>query len=222
MKLIQYSAKGRRANNEDYTICKQITDGKTLLLIADGMGGYECGEEAAKIVADSVCQSLSKDGEISIESAINAANMELSAFKDCKGIDTCGCTLSGVLIKDNSAQVFWAGDARVYQFRKGKEIFHTEDHSLVNEMKKIRVLSPEQIERYENIVRRAIMGSADDVVEECEISLLPGDELLICSDGLYKDMPVEIAIMKLRSEGDSFAVSNSKFEDNHSLIYATI
>lgn len=51
------------------------------------------------------------------------------------------------------------------------------------------------------------------------IEVEPSDEILICTDGLYKDMPAELAVMKLREQEDSFSVDNEKFRDNHSRIY---
>ena len=222
MKVITYTGKGLRNQNEDYAICKEIADGKTLMIVADGMGGYVCGAEAAKIVAESIARSLANGEHDDLASAIGCANNALASFKKQKGIENTGCTVAGVIASETLVRVFWAGDSRVYIIRDGRIIYETQDHSLVNEMKKVRVLTPEQRCRYENIVRRAIMGEVTDVVDCDDVEIRKGDEILICSDGLYKDMPVEAVLLRIRKEGDAFKVDGNKFEDNHTLIYAVV
>lgn len=222
MKVITYTGKGLRNQNEDYAICKEIADGKILMIVADGMGGYACGAEAAKIVAESIADSLSQGEPAELASAIGCANNAIALFKKQKSLDNTGCTIAGAIVSETSARVFWAGDSRVYIVREGRIIYETNDHSLVNEMKKVRVLTPEQICRYENIVRRAIMGEVTDVVDCDDVEIRKGDEILICSDGLYKDMPVESVLLRIRKEGDAFKVDGNKFEDNHTLIYAVV
>ncbi len=125
-------------------------------------------------------------------------------------------------MSDNEAKIFWAGDSRVYVIREGDIVYQTEDHSLVNEMKEVRVLTPKQISKYEHIVRRAIMGDVADTLEEATVSLTPGDEILVCSDGLYKGLPVESIPMRLRKGEEQFELDDEKFDDNYSLIYAII
>lgn len=222
MKIFSYTGKGLRESNEDYLVSRKLPDNSYLLLLADGMGGYSCGADAAKIVADCIVNVFESAPSVSIDSAIESANLALYEFKEKKSIDNTGCTIAGAIITDDNAEIFWAGDSRVYVARKGKILFQTEDHSLVNEMKKVRVLTPEQIAKYEHIVRRAIMGDLSDKVQIENFALTTGDEILVCSDGLYKDMPEELVLMKLRQDGDRFCLDGEKFDDNHSLIYAII
>ena len=222
MNIFSYTGKGLREKNEDYLICKDLADKGVLCVVADGMGGYSFGEDASKIVADTIYQTLAVSSKEDIDAAILCANAALHSYKQAKHIEATGCTIAGAIIRGRQAKVFWAGDSRVYLFRGNRIIYQTEDHSLVNEMKQVRVLTPEQIERYEHIVRRSIMGSQDDIVDIDTITIETGDDILICTDGLYKDMPAELAVIKLREQGHSFSVENDKFRDNHSLIYITI
>jgi len=222
MDIFSYTGKGLREKNEDYLICRELTDKGILCVVADGMGGYSFGEEASRIVADTIYQTLLVSSIDDIDAAVSCANNALFTYKQTKHINATGCTIAGAIIRDRKAKVFWAGDSRFYLFRGNRIIYQTEDHSLVNEMRQVRVLTPEQIERYEHIVRRSIMGSQDDVVDISIITIEPGDDILICTDGLYKDMPAELAIMKLREQGHAFSVDNDKFRDNHSLIYISL
>ena len=62
------------------------------------------------------------------------------------------------------------------------------------------------------------MGNITDDVEILEQPVLPGDEILICSDGFHKEIPIPILLEKLRSD-NPFHIDNEKFSDNHTLIY---
>ena len=222
MKVFSYSGKGKRTHNEDSSACRQLSNGSALLVVADGMGGYDCGAESAKIVVEAIAATFEADCSNDISSASANANIAVAEFKAQKGIEQTGCTVAGALVSDSEAKIFWAGDSRVYIVRGGAVVYQTEDHSLVNEMKKVRVLTPKQISKYEHIVRRAIMGDVADKLEEAIVSLMPGDEILVCSDGLYKGLPVETILMRLRKGIEQFELDDEKFEDNYSLIYAII
>ena len=62
------------------------------------------------------------------------------------------------------------------------------------------------------------MGHSTDVVEIVQQPVIPGDEILICSDGFHKEIPLPILLEKLRLD-NSFHIDNEKFTDNHTLIY---
>ncbi|MCM1177656.1 MAG: serine/threonine-protein phosphatase [Bacteroides sp.] len=219
MNIITYTNKGLRDNNEDYLICRDIADKVVLCVLADGMGGYSCGKEAAKIITETIYETYKSNAAANINEAILLANKALDSYKRVKGVEVCGSTIVGALIRDDEAQVFWAGDSRFYLFRNDRIVYQTEDHSLINELKQVRVLTPEQIDKYEHIIRRSIMGSPTDIVESIKLHLEPNDEIIVCSDGLYKDTPIENVIKKLRQHGHNFKLDNELFRDNHSLIY---
>lgn len=217
MKLITYSNIGAREKNEDRFAHNELPNGDQLFIVADGMGGYDAGEEAAECAIEAIVTSLSETpGNIPL--AIERANQAIADKKLCLGISEMGCTLAAVLLHQETATVFWAGDSRVYIIRNDRIIFETEDHSLINEMRRIKRLTPAQIRKYEHIVRRSLMGNSTDDVEIIEQPVHPGDEVLICSDGFHKEIPLPILLEKLRSE-DTFSIDNEKFDDNHTLIY---
>lgn len=217
MKLITYSNIGAREKNQDRVAHCILPNGDQLFIVADGMGGYEAGEEAAEAAIESIIASLSaKPGDIL--DAILEANTAIANKKKSLGIAEMGCTLAAVLLHEKAIIIFWAGDSRVYLIRDDRIIYETEDHSLVNEMRKIKRLTPAQIRKYEHIVRRSLMGNISDVVDTAEMEVLPGDEVLICSDGFHKEIPLPFLLEKLRTE-DNFSIDNEKFVDNHSLIY---
>lgn len=220
MKIFKYSNIGNREQNQDYLISTKLGQDSSLHLVADGMGGYDCGDIASKIVGDSYVYGLSRN--MSIEDATREASNNIQIERRNLGVAKIGSTVAGVLICGMKATIFWAGDSRVYLFRNKEQLFQTEDHSILNELSRKRKLSFEERERYGHIITRSIMGNPDDKVDTCEMTLQEGDELLICSDGLYNDCPIDYLIETLREDRFDIDKQNDGFTDNHSLIYISL
>ncbi len=220
MKVFKYSNIGKREQNQDYLVSTKLGQDSSLHLVADGMGGYECGDIASKIVGDSYVYGLSRN--MSIEDATREASNNIQIERRNLGVAKIGSTVAGVLICGMKATIFWAGDSRVYLFRNKEQLFQTEDHSILNELSRKRKLSFEERERYGHIITRSIMGNPDDMVDTCEMTLQEGDELLICSDGLYNDCPIDYLIDTLREDRFDIDKQNDGFTDNHSLIYISL
>ena len=220
MKVFKYSNIGNREQNQDYLVSTKLGQDSSLHLVADGMGGYECGDIASKIVGDSYVYGLSRN--MSIVDATREASNNIQIERRNLGVAKIGSTVAGVLICGMKATIFWAGDSRVYLFRNKEQLFQTEDHSILNELSRKRKLSFEERERYGHIITRSIMGNPDDMVDTCEMTLQEGDELLICSDGLYNDCPIDYLIDTLREDRFDIDKQNDGFTDNHSLIYISL
>lgn len=220
MKVFKYSNIGNRELNQDYLVSIKLGQDSSLHLVADGMGGYDFGEIASKIVGDSYIYALSRN--MSIEKATCEVSRNIRNEQNSLGVLKMGSTVAGVLIRGMDATIFWAGDSRVYLFRNKEQLFQTEDHSILNELKKKRKLSFEERERYGHIITRSIMGNEDDRVDTYNISLNKGDEFLICSDGLYNDCPVDYIVESIRDNRFDIDKQNDGFTDNHSLIYISL
>ena len=220
MKVFKYSNIGNREENQDYLASMMLGQGKSLHLVADGMGGYDCGGIASKVVGDSYIYALSRGRNL--KEATQIASDNLQKEKHNLGVSKMGSTIAAVLLDDMDATIFWAGDSRVYVFSKQEQIFQTQDHSIVNELSKKRTLSFEEKQRYGHIVTRSIMGNEDDKVDSHTIKLSKGDEILICTDGLYNECPVDYLIETLRNDRFDIDSQNDGFSDNHSLIYIVL
>ena len=215
MRLITYSNIGAREKNEDRFAHHELPLRRAALSQRGKLLHALDALHAHAISA--IIASLSEDPE-SIPQAVASANKAIAEKRISMGVSEMGCTLAAVLLHQEIARVFWAGDSRVYIIRNNQIILETEDHSLINEMRRIKRLTPAQIRKYEHIVRRSLMGNSTDVVEIVEQPVIHGDEILICSDGFHKEIPLPILLEKLRSD-DSFRIDNEKFTDNHTLIY---
>ena len=131
-----------------------------------------------------------------------------------------GTTIAGALIEGSLAYLFWVGDVRIYQFRNNEILFQSEDHSLINEMKKKGHVSAKEIERYGNVVTRSLSGiPMEEVPEIIELSLMPKDVLILCSDGLWQHFNVPSMINLSMEEIQTEISTHENFmEDNYSYL----
>jgi serine/threonine protein phosphatase PrpC len=193
-----------REHNEDGHV---IDDALGLYAVADGMGGHAAGEVASGLALETVqrvirdgfgrisayranpqsrdtAQSVLKLLEEAAQAACQAVHDLGSRDADKRGM---GTTLSAMLVADGEAFVAHVGDSRVYLLRGDRVHQLTQDHTVQNELLKRGKLSPEAIERVaqKNALTRAIGVYASVEVDTLQLDVLPGDRLLLCSDGLY-------------------------------------
>jgi len=193
MTVYSYSGKGNRETNEDYIRSVQFENNTSLHIVADGMGGYLYGEIAAQVATDAIVQYISErhsDGNITstIQQAIEFANEEI-ALKRKVLHAKLGTTVAGIFIRESVAYAFWIGDVQIQHFRDNKQLFISESHSLINEMKGNGVVSAKDIERYKNIVTKSLSGTLlEESIQIIEIQLQQGDIICISSDGLYNSI----------------------------------
>lgn len=220
MRIIEYSNIGRRAQNQDFVLSKEIGENKAIYIVADGMGGYSDGDIAAKIAAEEIANHIAK-GKTIPESVLDA-NAELSKTIRERGVSKMGCCFAGIEVDGYIGNIFWIGDCRVYLFRDGKQIFVTKDHTMIAEMEKHGKVTYSQRERYGHIVSRGFMGSPKDIADVSKLELKPGDEIVICSDGLHKSLPIDVLVDMINKDTFALKDRNDDFDDNHSFIYVKI
>jgi protein phosphatase len=221
---------GRRKNkNEDsYGVFREGTPGLTLfregalLCVADGLGGHVGGEIASKLAVSLVKDllheqppPLSAEEDVIDErdagplplmrSAIEKAND--SIFQTNKDMISkgrpMGTTLLMALVLPRKVYVANVGDSRCYHIRDGEIIARTEDHSWVDEQVKQGLMSKAEAEmdRRKNIVTRCVGTHPDVSVDTYRWHIVPGDILLLCTDGLV-NMAKDIEILQeLRKHG---------------------
>lgn len=174
----------KRQNNEDVYASHPS---KNFYALADGMGGHQAGEIAAKLAVDRLCTTFlpsldclqDKTPDELLAEAIQEANSHVyemsNTHRDWSGM---GTTLSCVYLHQQSMIYGHVGDSRIYRFRDSLEQL-TEDHSL----------RKDPASRYKNKLTRAI-GTSIFVEPEIGIfDILPGDLYMICSDGLTDHVP---------------------------------
>ena len=230
MKSIVFSHKGKRAVNQDFILVQKINPETYLLLIADGMGGYEHGEIAAKMVAENILTYLSTVSvidEVQIQKAINKANLAIKQFKKHNNTNT-GATVAGVVLESNKAICFWVGDVKIFHFSNNKLINESKSHTLINEViNNGSIKDPKQINKYKHVVTRSVQGKLErsqiDYFKSSNVD--KSDMFIICSDGVH-DLYDGIQIQQILNTSDSIEESLNRIEsrllseskDNFSLI----
>lgn len=193
-----------RTNNEDSF---RLVEPLSLFILSDGMGGEAHGEIASAMAVESIAEALSAPkqdsgatlhGEISdnwsektkrLKDAVHAANLKIyqSAQKnpEQRGM---GATLTAVWAEGEKLSIAHVGDSRAYLLRSGTLQQLTNDHSLVAEQVRRGLLTPQQAEESEmqSVLLRALGAHPDVEVDVDEVSILPRDVLLLCSDGLTR------------------------------------
>ncbi len=190
---------GRRPNNEDsYRIEQELG----LFLVADGMGGYEGGEIASKLVVDTLADFFAKspsdhglhtmdaDGrtlaEQRMDLAIRMAHREV--MQEATGrLREMGSTLAALLSHNEQVLVAHVGDSRVYRIRNGHIEQLTRDHSLTSDLESagcigmLEHLPP----HYTHMVTRVIAANANAQPDFQTLEARPGDTFVLCSDGVH-------------------------------------
>lgn len=163
-----------------------------LWAVADGMGGYEAGNVASKMVVDAlkgVTGDLSLNEMVdAVEDALIDVNHRILEYSEImlEG-RTLGSTVVSLLIKGRVGICLWAGDSRLYRFRSKHLIQLSMDHSEVAEQVQQGYLTPEEAENHpdSNVITRAIGASEEIYIDINAFSTQIGDIFLLCSDGLY-------------------------------------
>lgn len=165
-------------------------------VVADGMGGHSAGDVASQMVVDAVQSYVEQtdrnrlciDG---LRRALLEANDQVYNYSQ-QHLDgkTVGSTVVLLQIQDGFFHCLWVGDSRMYMMRGQGLQRKTRDHSQVMDMVQQGLIDESEAESHPlaNVITRAI-GVSDEVrVDQVSGQLLAGDQFLLCSDGLTKEL----------------------------------
>jgi PPM family protein phosphatase len=173
----------RRANEDSYYVRAPV------FVVADGMGGAQAGEVASKIAAEAFDRELPAGPEDALREVFESANREIHehAASD-ESHAGMGTTLTAAIVAPERDEVAigHVGDSRAYLLRDGKLERLTQDHSLVEELRRKGQLTDQQAEEHpqRSIITRALGPDAEVEPDLRTIPARPWDVYLICSDGL--------------------------------------
>lgn len=191
----------RRRSNEDAMIAEF-----PVFLVADGMGGHEAGDVASES-ALSAFRPLVGRAAVSIQevdAAFRSATVAVEAIEAQQA--RAGTTIAGVAVSEHDGVSYWLvmniGDSRTYRLTGGALEQISVDHSAVQELIDAGRLSPADAESHpeRHVITKAVGAGSR---AEPDYWLLPanaGDRLLICSDGLSKEVAPEEIAQVLRDE----------------------
>lgn len=194
----------KREHNEDTFL---VDTKLSLFVVADGMGGHASGEVASHVAVHELRRVVEEDrptleafaqGKATtqdvmtvLEEAVQAACQVVfrrgQQEPDKRGM---GTTTSVLLVVGDRGFIAHVGDSRIYMLRQGQVVQLTEDHSLINELIRRGKVTKETLAQspyasFKNAVTRAVGVYETVQVDTIDFDILPGDQFMMCSDGLH-------------------------------------
>jgi PPM family protein phosphatase len=218
-----------RANNEDAFL---VDTAHQLYAVADGIGGHRGGEVASRTAIEALRAAVASGRPVN-EAIARANTAVLERAAGDAELTGMGTTMTALVVAGaQQVLVGHVGDSRAYLLHEGVLRRITDDHSLVEELVREGRLTPEQAESHprRNIVTRALGVDAEIEVDLFTLEVIPGDRVVLCSDGLTT-MVRERDIERLaRSEPDPQraaelfvdAANRAGGEDNTSVVVVDV
>src|ERR671937_154301 len=192
----------RRANEDAYYVRAPV------FVVADGMGGAQAGEVASRMAADAFDRDLGADPpEAVLRGAFESANRKIHEHATRNETQAgMGTTLTAAIVDAEQEEVAigHVGDSRAYRLRGERLERLTQDHSLVEELRRKGQLTDEQAEEHPQraIITRALGPEAEVEADIGTVAARPDDVYLLCSDGLTTMVGEERIAQIMRSETD--------------------
>ena len=187
-----------RGHNEDFIASWLPENGKDaaqngwLLILADGAGGMDAGEVASSLAVERTLsgyreQSDQADKGARLYGAMISANDALRDLMLEEGNEgRMATTMVATVLEGRQATIANIGDSRAYHWRDGVLRQVTRDHSLVARLVEEDIITPEEALTHprRNVIYASLGSDSTPQIELFELTLNPGDQLLMCSDGL--------------------------------------
>ena len=185
-----------RETNQDAFVCGPLCQQAEYAVVCDGMGGANGGNVASEIAVRVIGERIRAAYESGqpirsvdhlLESATAAANIEIydkaMASPELSGMGTTSVT---AIRYGRTAYISHVGDSRAYLYRNGELQQITRDHSVVQDLIEKGQITEEEAKTHprRHFVTRALGVDNEVYGEYDELDLLPGDKLLLCTDGL--------------------------------------
>ena len=182
-----------------------------LALVADGMGGYEGGQEASRLAVDTIQDVYDRDPATdprdSLLSGFRLAHERIRQYAEVHPeFQGMGTTCTAVALNDFRLYYAHVGDSRLYLLRDDSISRLTRDHSYVGRLVESGVLSADEAEHHpQRHILTAALGAGGEVLADTPdspVTLKNGDVLVLCTDGLW-GLVQEPEILKLASGYDA-------------------
>jgi len=185
---------GRQSNQDAHS--HEIQNDLALFIVADGAGGHDGGEIAARTVVASIAASFAKETEFSVAAMHVHLDAAIATVREAKidqaQLKEMSTTVAAVLLDLKSGLSIWAhmGDTRIYLFRRSRVRRITKDHSIAQQFVDAGFWSYDSIRTHPHRNRLfAAIGAEGDTLPEISDPAIPffdGDVYLVCTDGFWE------------------------------------
>ncbi len=200
-----------RQVNED--ACLELAE-RGLWAVADGMGGHAAGDYVSSLIVDTLrgipAAATLAEYVAALRAALAQVNEDVLQETTRRGVSMMGSTLVLLVAQGDQAVCLWAGDSRLYRLRDGVLEMISRDHSYVQDLIDNAMLSEEEarVHPRANVVTRAVGVFEQLDLAEVSLQVQPGDNFLLCSDGLNKTAD-DSELRDVLSHTDPYAIVRS-------------
>jgi PPM family protein phosphatase len=186
-----------------------LDQGGVVLAVADGMGGAQAGEIASQLSIDQLIRRFTApaqefQGRARLSESIKSANRAVRhAAREDSAVAGMGSTITAIFIEGNQCHIGQVGDSRAYLIRADTMRQLTKDQSLVQLLADVGKLTEEEANHSSrrNVILQAL-GAQDDVTPEMsELTIEPGDAILLCTDYLMQKVTKAEVLQVVRDSG---------------------
>ncbi len=177
-----------------------------LFLVADGMGGHSAGEIASASALEAF-RPLTGQRTVSMDELADAFTVAVTTVAGIESTEfAAGTTLSGVALSEHAGTTYWLvmnlGDSRTYRATDTGLEQVSVDHSAVQELVDAGILSPAEAGRHpnRNVITKALGAGSHAVPDYWLLPASPGDRMLVCSDGLTRELDDDRIALVLHEE----------------------
>ncbi len=206
-----------REHNEDFLDCREPVSQEDrdnngwLYILADGVGGADAGEVASQYATERTIHHYFADHQDKrwgrrLHKAMQTANTELRQLSMKGDVGKrMATTMVAAVFHDNIATIANVGDSRGYHWREGQLRQVTRDQSLVARLVEEGVITDEEARNHprKNVILHSLGSENSPEIDLYELDLIPGDHLILCSDGLTRhvaDEEIRNAVESLEPE----------------------
>lgn len=213
----------REINEDSYNVIAGGAETPYVFIIADGMGGHNCGEVASSAAVEYISNSIVQDSRRflpvgSCDAEIRKLVEDTNSVVYQKSLERpeangMGTTLTMAVIVNTTITVAHVGDSRLYLIRAGKIQQVTEDHSYIEELVKNGSITREEAEHHprKNVITRAIGCLPELEVDILSLTIEKNDIYILCTDGLT-NMLGEGEIIKMVKNNEPDAACSQLIE----------
>lgn len=167
-------------------------------VVADGMGGHQNGALASRLIVEEMLELPERSSLdqrlLDVRDCLYRVNRllghDITVTAD-RPDSIMGSTVVVLLAEGERAICVWAGDSRCYLWRSGRLFQLSRDHCLMQELIEEKQMSAEEAASHPaaRALTRAVGANDELMLDVVDFTVYPGDTLLLCSDGLYQDLP---------------------------------
>jgi len=197
----------RRVNEDAVMACSK----ESIWAVADGMGGHSAGNVASQSIAEALSPDTFELERVQtladrvdwIEDRLLLVHHELHLQAKAIGPSTViGSTVVSLTIEGTTGVALWAGDSRLYRLRCGSLEVVTRDHNPITDLLDSGAITEaEALSADTNLITRSVGGQRPLELDVAVFDVKPTDTLLLCTDGLYREV-VDSEITQVLSQPD--------------------